>query len=217
VKPLCECRLYTFIDAAWLGDRQPTEIARQLCDGGSDVIQLRAKALSESDILRLAGTILPITAAAGVRLIINDHPKIAAQSGADGCHLGQEDFFDRGHIKADEITGCPAQFELGLSTHAPDQARRASHASPDYLAVGPVYQTPTKPTATAVTLDYVRWAAKHLDLPWFAIGGITLDNIDQVLEAGASRICVVRAILNQPHLMEACQRFKERLPSAPLK
>jgi thiamine-phosphate pyrophosphorylase len=128
--------------------------------------------------------------------------------------LGQEDFFDARHLRANDITGRPPRFKLGLSTHAPDQALRAIRAEPDYLAIGPVYATRTKPTALPVTLDYVRWAAANVSLPWFAIGGITLDNLDELLEAGARRICVVSAILNAPDVAKACQQFRERLTSA---
>jgi thiamine-phosphate pyrophosphorylase len=115
---------------------------------------------------------------------------------------------------AAQVTGCPPEMRLGLSTHAPEQARRALRAAPDYLAIGPVYGTPTKPGRTPVTLDYVRWAVANVDIPWFAIGGITLENLDDVLAAGATRICVVSAILNAPDIVQACQAFRRRLPSA---
>jgi thiamine-phosphate pyrophosphorylase len=86
-----------------------------------------------------------------------------------------------------------------------------------YVAVGPVFATPTKPGRPAVTLDYVRWAAQHLTtLPWFAIGGITLDNLETILDAGARRICVVSAILNTPDVTQACRAFRQRLDSRPM-
>jgi thiamine-phosphate pyrophosphorylase len=214
VRQLADCRLYSIIDTAWLHGRQPKEIAQVLCEGGSDLIQLRAKSSSCDEIRRLAESILPVTRQFGIGLVINDFPEIAAQVGADLCHLGQEDFFDARHLRANDITGRPPRFKLGLSTHAPDQALRAIRAEPDYLAIGPVYATRTKPTALPVTLDYVRWAAANVSLPWFAIGGITLDNLDELLEAGARRICVVSAILNAPDVAKACQQFRERLTSA---
>ena len=83
-----------------------------------------------------------------------------------------------------------------MSTHSPEQAKRALAAGPDYIAIGPVYSTGTKPKAKPVTLEYVRWAAANVNIPWFAIGGINLGNLDDVLAAGARRICVVSAILN---------------------
>lgn len=102
---------------------------------------------------------------------------------------------------------------LGLSSHAPAQAERAIAAGAAYIAIGPVYATGTKPSARPVTLEYVRWAAANVQIPWFAIGGINLQNIDQVLEAGARRICVVSAILNSTDVARACQQFKEQLLS----
>ncbi len=214
VKPLSECHLYTFIDTACLGGRLPAEVARQLCDGGSDIIQLRAKGLPESEVQHLAEQILPIAGSAGVWLVINDHPRLALRVGAPCCHLGQEDFFDAGYRTSAQVTGCPKEMALGLSTHAPDQAVRALKAAPDYIAIGPVFATATKPSAKPVTLEYVRWAAAHVNIPWFAIGGINLQTLDDVLEAGATRVCAVSAILNAPDVARACQQFRDRLTSA---
>ncbi len=101
-----------------------------------------------------------------------------------------------------------------MSTHAPAQAERAIAAGADYIAVGPVYATGTKPTAKPVSLDYVKWAAANVQIPWFAIGGINLENLDAVLAAGARRIGVVSAILNATDIAEACHNFKNRLLSA---
>jgi thiamine-phosphate pyrophosphorylase len=208
VKPLSQCRLYTFVDTAFLRGRAPEMVAQQLCDGGSDLIQLRAKNATSENILRMAEAILPVTRSGGVGLVINDHPEIARKVGADYCHLGQEDFFDPGHANCELRI---ANFKLGLSTHAPEQAERALTANPAYIAIGPVYTTGTKPGARPVTLDYVRWAANHVAIPWFAIGGIKLSNVDEVLEAGAARICVVSAILDAPDVAQACREFKARL------
>ncbi len=211
MKPLAECRLYTFVDTAYLHGRKPEEVARALCDGGSDLIQLRAKNSTDDEVRRLAEAVLPVTNAAGVGLVINDHPKIAHQLGAAVCHLGQEDFFDGGYTMADQVRGCPPAFKLGLSTHAPEQAQRAIRARPDYIAIGPIYPTGTKPSAKPVTLDYVRWAAANVRIPWFAIGGVNLQTVDDVLVAGATRICVVSAILNAPDVAKACREFRQRL------
>jgi thiamine-phosphate pyrophosphorylase len=206
--------LYTFVDAAYLHGRPPKAIAQALCDGGSDLIQLRAKNLPESQIRAMAEEIQPITRAAGVALVINDYPDIAVDVGAEYCHLGQEDFFESGKTQIQELAASAKGVRFGLSTHAPDQARRAIAAGPNYIAIGPVFPTGTKPTARPVTLEYVRWAGLHVTLPWFAIGGITLENLPEVVEAGATRICVVSAILNAPDITQACQMFKNRLASA---
>jgi thiamine-phosphate pyrophosphorylase len=214
MKPLAECRLYAFVDTAYLHGRAPEGVAQQLCDGGADLIQLRAKECSLEQVRRMTEAILPITSAAGVGLVINDHLSIASEFGAEFCHLGQEDFFDSGRSHISQLLTPHSALRVGLSTHAPPQAERALKAEPDYIAIGPVFATATKPGAKAVTLDYVRWAAAHVKIPWFAIGGINLNNLAQVIEAGARRICVVSAILNSENTVAACREFKTRLLNA---
>src|SRR5262245_13720209 len=211
MKPLSDCRLYAFVDSAYLHGRAPEVVARQLCDGGADLIQLRAKASSVDEIRRIAEKILPVVRQAGVGLVINDHVRIAGDVDADLCHLGQEDFFDAGHQRIAEIKAGYTKLKIGLSSHAPEQAQRAVAAGADYIAIGPVYATPTKPGAKPVTLEYVRWAAKNVTVPWFAIGGINLQNVDEVLVAGAKRICVVSAILGAEDVGKACAEFRKRL------
>jgi thiamine-phosphate pyrophosphorylase len=207
--------LYTFVDTSYLGGRAPELVARQLCDGGSDLIQLRAKGATKPQVRDLAERILPVTSRAGVGLVINDFPEIAAEIGAPLCHLGQEDFAPFGHV--DEVraglgqSGRRARLGIGLSTHAPAQAEAAVRAGADYIAIGPVFPTATKPKVAPVTLDYVRWAAANVTVPWFAIGGVTLENVDSVLEAGARGICVVSAILNAQDVVKACRQFGKRL------
>src|SRR4051794_37124454 len=241
MKPLSACHLYTFVDTAYLRGRAPEMVAQQLCDGGSDLIQLRAKQSSVAEVRALAEKILPITSRAGICLIINDHLSLAFDlarspesagvspttalstvnhpiSTAVGCHLGQEDFFDAGHTHVSELKAeMPSTSDhqpstiIGLSTHSPAQAARAIAAEPDYIAIGPVYSTGTKPSAKPVTAEYVRWAAQNVIAPWFAIGGINLHTLDEVLAAGARRICVVSAILNTDNIAAECKKFKDRL------
>ena len=229
MKPLSECRLYAFVDTAYLRGRAPELVAWQLCDGGADLIQLRAKEATVEELWRLAERLLAVTERAGVGLVINDHWGVAFEVGAPLCHLGQEDFFDRGYTHVSQLrpgaAGVvpraprrvpPVGFPLiGLSTHAPSQAGHAIAAGAAYVAIGPVFTTPTKPLAKPVTLEYVRWAAAHVGVPWFAIGGINRDNLDEVLAAGARRVCVVSAILNAPDTVRACREFKEHLVSVP--
>jgi len=225
MKPLSDCRLYAFVDTACLRGRAPERLARELCDGGADLIQLRAKLSSLEEILRMAQAILPVTRQAGVGLVVNDHLSIARQVGAEACHLGQEDFFGTGLDHAASLRSpvsprpsphfdLQPPLRIGLSTHGPEQAKRALAAGADYLGIGPVYPTATKPQARPVTLEYVRWAAANVAIPWFAIGGITLDNLDAVLEAGARRVCAVSAILNARDVAAACRQFKDRLEAA---
>jgi thiamine-phosphate pyrophosphorylase len=211
MKTISDCKLYAFVDTAYLHGRAPEVVAQQLCDGGADLIQLRAKTSTPAEIRQMAETILPITQQANVGLVINDHLDIAREIGADICHLGQEDFFDAGHTHVGNWRFRLPIADWPLSTHAPAQAERAIAAGADYVAIGPIYATGTKPTAKPVTLEYVRWAAATVKLPWFAIGGINLQTIDAVLEAGAKRICIVSAILNARDVAKACVEFKKRL------
>lgn len=211
MKPLADCRLYTFVDTAYLHGRPPELVAQQLCDGGSDLIQLRAKNSAPDEIRAMAEKILPITKRANVGFVINDHDDIARELEVDFCHLGQEDFFGAGHRNVVEFWSIESILRMGLSTHSPKQAKRALTAGADYLAVGPVFATGTKPTAQPVTLEYVRWAAANVNAAWFAIGGINLQNLDDVLAAGAKRVCVVSAILNAPDVAAACAEFRRRL------
>jgi thiamine-phosphate pyrophosphorylase len=211
MKPLADCRLYAFIDTAYFHGRAPEVFAQQLCDGGADLIQLRAKKSSPDKIRRMAEAILPVTQRANVGLVINDYPDIARETGAEFCHLGQEDFFNAGHTHVSQIQDAKSKTRIGLSTHSPEQAQRALAAGPDYIAIGPVYATGTKPGAKPVTLEYVRWAAKHVTIPWFAIGGINLRTLGDVLAAGARRICVVSAILGASDVTKACAQLRHRL------
>jgi len=211
MKLLSDCKLYTFVDTAYLHGRAPEVVAQQLCQGGADLIQLRAKQSSPDEIRRMVEKILPVTRRANVGLVVNDHPEVARETGAEFCHLGQEDFFEAGHKHVSEFKIQNSKFKIGLSSHAPEQAKRALAAGADYLAIGPVYATGTKPTARPVTLEYVRWAEGNVGVPWFAIGGINLENLGDVLAAGAQRVCVVSAILNAPDVAQACAEFRRRL------
>jgi thiamine-phosphate pyrophosphorylase len=243
VKPLSECRLYTFLDLGYIAEADLRRVAEQLCAGSSDLIQLRAKGRSPDAVLRMACEILPVTRAANVGLVINDLPFAAQTVGAEFYHLGQEDYFGattsvpalRGDVsmcmapnpepKTLEAAPDPAAHarsgslpyarpEFGLSSHAPEEAIRAVSAGAAYVAIGPVFATPTKPGRPAVTLDYVRWAAANIRIPWFAIGGITLGNLPDVIAAGARRICVVSAILRAPDIARACGQFAQAIAAA---
>ena len=214
MKPLAACKLYAFVDTAYLRGRRPEVVAQQLCEGGADLIQLRAKTSPLDEIRRMAEAILSVTRRAKVGLVINDHLALAQEVGAEFCHLGQEDFFEAGNVHVCQLR-TPSHkcgtLRIGLSTHTPAQAKRALAAGPDYIAIGPVFATPTKPNAKPVTMEYVRWAAKNVKIPWFAIGGINLKNLDDVLAAGAKRICVVSAILKADDVTQACREFRKRL------
>jgi thiamine-phosphate pyrophosphorylase len=157
------------------------DVLRAAVAGGVDVVQLRDPALDDDGIRRAAEAFQGL----GVPWVLNDRPDLARELGADGVHLGQED-------------GEPDGFEgfVGRSTHAPEQgAQAAADPTVSYVSIGPVWATPTKPGRPAAGLDYVRWAAANIDKPWLAIGGIDRTRVHEVVAAGATRIVVVRAIL----------------------
>ncbi len=171
------------------------DLLRAAVAGGVDVVQLRDHSLDDDGLRRAAAAFQGL----GVPWVLNDRPDLAAELGADGLHLGQDD-------------GEPGDFAgfVGRSTHAPEQALIADA---DYLSVGPVWPTPTKPGRPAAGLEYVRWAAEHLgDQPWFAIGGVDAGNVHEVVEAGATRIVVVRAILEADDPEAAARALREALP-----
>ncbi len=173
--------------------------------GGVEVLQLRAKDWEARPILALGERMRELARRYGVPFFLNDRPDLAALLEADGVHLGQGDLTPK---EARRFFGGM----VGRSTHAPEQALRALEEGADYLSVGPVWETPTKPGRPAAGLGYVRWAAQNLgDRPWYAIGGITLENLGEVLAAGARRVVVVRAILDAPDPEGAARAFRERL------
>lgn len=151
--------------------------------GGVDLVQLREKRLPDGELLPVLEEARAVTRRLGVPLVVNDRPDLAVLVGADGVHLGQDDL----PLAAARRFGLP----VGQSTHSPEELARAEA---DYVGVGPVFATPTKEGRPAAGLDYVRHAAAHAQLPWFAIGGIDETNVASVVAAGARRVAVVRAI-----------------------
>lgn len=163
------------------------DFVRAALRGGVDVVQLRMKDAPDEEILSAAERLAPLCAAHGALFILNDRPDLAAAAGADGVHLGQD---DEPIARARQQLG-PHRL-IGLSTHTPEQVDDAAGA--DYIGVGPVYETPTKPGRPAVGLELVRYAADRARVPFFAIGGINAANAAGAVAAGAHRIAVVRAL-----------------------
>lgn len=183
---LSDARLYLVCDV------QPLEWLRRALAGGVDIVQLRSKAAPSDDaLLRAAEPFREAASEAGALFVLNDRPDLVARVGADGVHVGQEDM---PVAEARAIVGPDAI--VGLSTHAPAQLEAARATPCDYVCAGPVHATPTKPGRPATGLEYAAHAAREWNdpRPWFAIGGLTLENVGEVLAAGATRIVVVRAI-----------------------
>ncbi len=155
--------------------------------GGVDIVQLRMKDADDRRIIAAGERFAAVCAEHGALFILNDRPDLAVRVGADGAHVGQDDTAVQ---RARELVG--ADRLLGLSTHTPEQVGAAIGV--DYIGVGPVNETPTKPGRPAVGLALVRHASEHAGVPFFAIGGVTAQRVPELRSAGATRIAVVRAI-----------------------
>jgi thiamine-phosphate pyrophosphorylase len=188
VRDLEHARLY-FVCGARPGGRPLADVLRPALAEGVDVFQLREKGAADDDVLRHAETARACCAETGALFVLNDRPDLVAAAGADGVHVGQDDTpvdDARATVGGERI--------VGLSTHSQGQADAAGAADVDYFAVGPVHATPTKEGRPAIGLAPVGHAARTATRPWFAIGGLDAGTTPAVLDAGARRIVVVRAI-----------------------
>ena len=171
-------------------------------EGGVDIVQLREKNMSANKIIEIGKKIKLLCAEYNAIFIVNDRVDIAYVLGADGVHLGQDDmdiFSARKILGNNKI--------IGISTHAPEQALKAVNEGADYIGMGPVFSTPTKLGRDAVGLDYVKWVSENITIPAFAIGGINLENVKEVVACGAKRIAVVRAIMNNKNPERCAEKF----------
>lgn len=173
-------RLYLVCDAAF--DR-----VEEALHGGVDIVQLRDRALPDRELLAHARRLATLAHDHDALFVVNDRVDIALLARADGVHVGQDDLHPRELRRL-----CGENLLIGLSTHNREQIELADEV--DYLSVGPVHETPTKPGRASVGHDLIRYAAAHADLPWFAIGGIGPETAPAVAAAGATRFAVVRAI-----------------------
>jgi thiamine-phosphate pyrophosphorylase len=201
---LATARLYLVCDA------RPLEWLRAALRGGVDLVQLRDRSLDDDGVVAAARPFRTAASEAGALFILNDRPDLVEACDADGVHVGQDDATPaaaRAAVGPERI--------VGRSTHAPAQADAAqADADVDYLAVGPVHATPTKPGRPAAGLDYVSYAARTVTKPWFAIGGLDAGNVGEVLDRGAERIVVVRAIAAADDPEAAARALGERLGAA---
>lgn len=174
--------------------------------GGVDVVQVREKHMREDELTTLARSAQEQCRSAGALLIVNDYPEVALAAGADGVHVGQDDM-PVGAVR--ELVG--PELLIGLSTHSPAQIDRVDAGLVDYIGVGPIHATPTKPGRPAVGLELVRYAAANAPVPFFAIGGIDAGNLADVLAAGASRVCILRAVSNAAAPERAARELRASL------
>ena len=186
-------------------------IVDKALQGGVSLVQYREKEIEDDNILLAqAQQLCQLCRKYNALFIVNDRVDLAVAVDADGVHLGQQDI---PIALARHILG--SQKIIGRSTTNPEEMQKAIEEGADYIGVGPVYKTPTKPNKAAAGFEYVRYAAANSPIPWFAIGGINLNNLPNVLEEGAQRVAVVRAIMQADQPALAARQFLTLLLSNP--
>jgi thiamine-phosphate pyrophosphorylase len=199
--------VYPIVDVAALAGRSAAEVVTALAAAGATLIQIRAKAAGDAELLRVARGAVEAAHRQGARLIVNDRPDVAVLAGADGVHLGQDDLDP---VLARRVL--PKGSLVGVSTHDPGQVARAADAPVDYVAVGPVFPTSSKERPEPVVgLDLIRLARSRTRLPLVAIGGVHAGNAAAVRDAGADGIAVIAALLQASDPAEAFRALRAAL------
>lgn len=190
MRTLDQCRLYGILDTGYCQPAGMGAMLEKMIAGGVDIVQLRAKDLPADRIAELARELHPLSRAAGVPFIINDHPGLVGVTGVEGAHVGVEDMsVDEARRLADRDCW------IGKSSHSVEQAMDGARQGADYLGFGPLFATPTKPDYVAIGTAEIGEVNRRIALPVFCIGGIKAENLPAVLAAGARRVVVVSGIL----------------------
>lgn len=204
--PLVFPKLYVIMDAALL---KTSEIAcaQMLAESGVDLVQYRNKTASARDLFRVSESLAKFFKPRNVRFVVNDRPDIAVLAGAGGVHMGQDDL-----PVEDARTLCRTGMWVGVSTHNMDQFRMAAGTSADYIAIGPIFATETKANPDPVVgLELIREARQLTRAPLVAIGGITLESVEEVLAAGADSVAVAGDILRAAHPGNRARQYLDRI------
>ncbi len=190
MRALHECRLYGIIDLGYVEESDLIHIAEQMVEGGVDLIQLRGKGKLLDELTGYAARLHEITARSSTPLIVNDHAEIARWVPVEGVHVGQDDDpIEVARRKAGRAV------LIGKSTHSLEQAVAAQREGADYIGFGPLFATPTKPDYAPIGLADIRRVYAEVSVPIFCIGGINVDNLQSVIDAGAKRVVMVSALL----------------------
>jgi thiamine-phosphate pyrophosphorylase len=208
---LSGARLYFVCDASQAGGGVQRMLADALANG-ADMVQLRDKGLADEELVEAARYFRAAADAHGSLFLLNDRPDLVAACEADGVHVGQDDI-----APGDARAVLPPDTLLGLSTHSREQieaAQELGDEGPDYISVGPIWETPTKEGRPAVGLEMIDTAARIARLPWFAIGGIDPQNVGEVVAAGARRIVVVRAIRDADDPAAAARSLRDAVEAS---
>jgi len=206
LRNLSDCRLYGILDLGYVGIDDAERVTKSMIDGDVDLIQLRAKEHSVEEIVDLAGKLHEVTSAAGVPLIVNDHAEVAAKVPVEGVHLGQDD-----DSLAHARKKAGRHVLVGKSTHSLEQAVEAEREGADYVGFGPIFATPTKPDYQPIGLTGIKRVHNEITVPTFCIGGIKIDNLGQVIAAGARRVAIVSGLLKAPNIAKYARACKALL------
>jgi thiamine-phosphate pyrophosphorylase len=206
---LAAARLYLVCGGAPDARALP-DLLRGAVAGGVEIVQLREKHLEDDELSAVANAARALSERLGALLVINDRPAVAVAAGADGVHVGQEDM---PVAEVRELVG--PEMLIGLSTHTPQEIDAVDPALVDYIGVGPIHATPTKLGRPAVGLELIRHARAHAPVPFFAIGGLDAHNLQEALEAGAERVCVLRAIAAAEDPERAARELRELIDARP--
>ena len=210
MRSLSDCFLYGILDLAYTERKRLSEVTRAMIEGGVDVIQLRGKNESVPELARFARELHEITASASVPFVVNDYPEIARDVPVEGVHVGQDD-----HSVAEaRQTAGRRPVLVGKSTHSLDQAIAAANEGADYIGFGPLFATPTKPDYVPIGLDSIREVHREVTLPIFCIGGIKLQNLPDVVAAGAKRVVIVSGLLQAGDIADYAVSCKKLLTAA---
>ncbi len=197
MKALSECRLYGIIDLGYVQESNFSHVAEQMIEGDVDMIQLRGKGKSLDELAGYAARLHEITARYSTPLIVNDHAEIASQLPVEGAHVGQDD--DSVEVARRKAVRAVL---IGKSTHSIEQARAAQREGADYIGFGPIFATPTKPDYRPIGLSDISRVHAEISLPIFCIGGINIDNLQSVIDAGAKRVVMVSALLKAHSIVD---------------
>jgi len=203
---LSECRLYGILDLGYVRKSDATHAAEAMIKGGVDLIQLRGKDQSIEELVELAAELHELTAQSFTPLIVNDHAEVASKVPVEGVHVGQDD--DSIEVVRRKA-GRPVV--VGKSTHSLGQAHAAQREGADYIGFGPIFATPTKPDYRPIGLKEINRVHLDATVPIFCIGGIKIDNLDQMIAAGAHRVAIVSGLLKAPDIVEYARACKKLL------
>ena len=206
MRSLHDCHLYGIIDLGYVEESNAVHVAEAMVKGGVDVIQLRGKERSIDELGELAEELHELTSRSSTPLIVNDHAEIARRVSVEGVHVGQDDdSVELARRKAGRAV------VVGKSTHSLEQAHAARREGVDYIGFGPIFATPTKPNYVPIGLSDIQRVHEEVSLPIFCIGGIAIDNLEQVISAGARRVAIVSGLLKAPDIANYAREAKRLL------